>query len=325
MCHATLGLAQRDVRQYFAALMEPSIFGAVQPLEDGARVALIAPSGVVSRAEDINRALENVRSFGWVPVLGDHVSSQLGYLAGSDADRLKDINAAFASDDIDAVWCIRGGYGSMRLLADLDYASLRRRRKPVIGFSDLTALHSAIHRKCGLVTFHGPTARARLTEFTRRSLSRALVDQRDSCGDVDDGRVLRHGRVKGRIIGGNLALITALLGTPFAPNFEGAILIVEDVGEAVYRIDRMLRHLILAGALQQCVALVAGNFRPPKSENSRDNRTLDDVLAEAATRAGIPCIAGAPFGHIADQWTIPLGAIGELDTDIPSLRVLPGS
>ena len=176
-----------------------------------------------------------------------------------------------------------------------------------------------------MVTFHGPTARARLTPFTRDSLRRALVDQRDPCGVVDDARVLRPGRAKGRVIGGNLALITALLGTPFAPNFEGAILIVEDIGEAIYRIDRMLRHLLLAGALQQCVAMVAGNFRPPKGESSRDNRTLDDILTEAATRAGIPCLAGAPFGHIADQWTIPLGAIAELDTDTRSLRVLPAS
>jgi muramoyltetrapeptide carboxypeptidase len=305
--------------------MQPSIFGAIKPLREGARVALIAPSGVISRAEDIDRALENVRSFGWNPILGDHVSSQLGYLAGSDADRLKDINGAFESDEIDAIWGIRGGYGSMRLLADLDYAALRRRRKPVIGFSDLTALHSAIHRKCGLVTFHGPTARARLTPFTRESLRCALVDQRDPCGVVEDARVLRPGGAKGRIVGGNLALITALLGTPFAPNFEGAILILEDIGEAVYRIDRMLRQLILAGALQQCVAIVAGDFRPPKGENPRDNRTLDDVLAEAATRAGIPCLAGAPFGHIADQWTIPLGAVAELDTDARSLRVRPES
>jgi muramoyltetrapeptide carboxypeptidase len=307
------------------SMLEPSMLGAVPALRDGARVALIAPSGVVSRAEDVNRALDNVRSFGWTPVLGEHVSSQLGYLAGSDADRLKDINAAFASDEIDAIWCVRGGYGSMRLLADLDYAALRRRRKPVIGFSDLTALHSAIHRKCGLVTFHGPTARARLTPFTRDSLRRALVDQVDPCGGVDNARILRPGRAKGRIIGGNLALVTALLGTPFAPDFEGAILILEDIGEAVYRIDRMLRHLLLAGALQQCVAMVTGDFRPPRGENSRDNRTLDDVLAEAAARAGIPCLAGAPFGHIADQWTIPLGAVAELDTDGRSLRVLPST
>jgi muramoyltetrapeptide carboxypeptidase len=117
-------------------------------------------------------------------------------------------------------------------------------------------------------------------------------------------------------------LITALLGTPFAPNFEGAILVIEDINEAVYRVDRMLRHLILAGALQQCAALVAGDFRPPDNESATDNRTLDDVLGEAATRAGIPCLAGAPFGHIPDQWTIPLGAIAELDTSAKSLRIV---
>jgi muramoyltetrapeptide carboxypeptidase len=302
--------------------MEATLFGAVKPLLEGARVALIAPSGVVNRGDDIERALDNVRSFGWTPVPGEHLSSQLGYLAGTDADRLKDINTAFASDDIDAIWCVRGGYGSMRLLADIDYSALRRHRKPVIGFSDLTALHSAIQRKSGLVTFHGPTARAKLTPFSRASLTAALVDQRDSCGEVPDARVLRSGRAKGRLVGGNLTLVTALLGTPFAPNFDGAILIIEDVGEAVYRIDRMLRHLILAGALQQCVALVAGDFRPPRDEKTKDNRTLDDVLAEAATRAGIPCLAGAPFGHIADQWTIPLGAIAELDTGTRSVRVV---
>jgi muramoyltetrapeptide carboxypeptidase len=134
--------------------------------------------------------------------------------------------------------------------------------------------------------------------------------------------VLRPGRARGRLVGGNLTLVSALLGTPFAPNFDGAILIIEDIGEAIYRIDRMLRHLILAGALQQCVALVAGDFRPPRNEVTIDNRTLDDVLAEAATRAGIPCLAGAPFGHIADQWTIPLGAMAELDTGARSLRVV---
>lgn len=302
--------------------MEATLFGAVKPLREGARVALVAPSGVVNRAGDLERALDNVRSFGWTPVPGKHVSSQHGYLAGTDADRLADVNAAFASDEIDAIWCVRGGYGSMRLLADLDYPSLRRHRKPFIGFSDLTALHSAIHRKCGLVTFHGPTARAKLTPFSRASLTAALVDQRDSCGEAPAARVLRPGHARGRVVGGNLALVTSLLGTPFAPNFAGAILIIEDIGEAMYRIDRMLRHLILAGALQQCVALVAGDFRPPRGEEAKDNRTLDEVLGEAATRAGIPCLAGAPFGHISDQWTIPLGAIAELDTGARSLRVV---
>jgi muramoyltetrapeptide carboxypeptidase len=305
--------------------MQNRLFGAIQPLGRGARVALVAPAGVVRHDLDIERACDNVRSFGWTPILGEHVREQAGYLAGTDADRLHDINAAFASDEVDAIWCLRGGYGTHRLLATIDYPALRRRPRPVIGFSDITALHSAIHRRCGIVTFHGPTARSRLTEFSRESLASALVEQRDPCGTAPAARVLRSGHATGRVVGGNLALITALLGTPFAPNFDGAILILEDIGEAIYRIDRMLRQLILAGALQRCAAIVAGDFRPPLDELPADNRTLDEVLTEAAILAGIPCLAGAPFGHIADQWTVPLGAIAELDTDARTLRVLSGT
>lgn len=304
--------------------MQDTRFGAITPLREGARVALVAPAGVVRHDHDIERACDNVRSFGWTPILGEHVRDQAGYLAGTDADRLHDINAAFASDEVDAIWCLRGGYGTLRLLATIDYPALRRRPRPVIGFSDITALHSAIHRQCGIVTFHGPTARSTLTEFSRESLASALVEQRDPCGAAPAARVLRSGRATGRVVGGNLALITALLGTPFAPNFDGAILILEDIGEAIYRIDRMLRQLILAGALQRCAAIVAGDFRPPRDEVPADNRTLDEVLTEAATLAGIPCLAGAPFGHIADQWTVPLGAIAELDTEARTLRVLSG-
>jgi muramoyltetrapeptide carboxypeptidase len=305
--------------------MQDTRFGAITALREGARVALVAPAGVVRHDHDIERACDNVRSFGWTPILGEHVRDQAGYLAGTDADRLHDINAAFASDEVDAIWCLRGGYGTLRLLATIDYPALRRRPRPVIGFSDITALHSAIHRQCGIVTFHGPTARSTLTEFSRESLASALVEQRDPCGAAPAARVLRSGRATGRVVGGNLALITALLGTPFAPNFDGAILILEDIGEAIYRIDRMLRQLILAGALQRCAAIVAGDFRPPRDEVPADNRTLDEVLTEAATLAGIPCLAGAPFGHIADQWTVPLGAIAELDTDARTLRVLSGT
>lgn len=302
--------------------MSTPIFGAIKPLQEGASVALVAPSGVLTNSEDLDRACDNVRSMGWVPSLGPNVSSQMGYLAGSDDDRLADLNSAFLNEDIDAIWCVRGGYGAMRLIADLYYPAIRQNRKPLIGFSDVTALHAAIQRKCGLITFHGPTARMKLTPFTIASLRAALVDQRDSCGVAKDAKVIRDGRAKGRLVGGNLALITALLGTPFAPNFEGAILIIEDIGEAIYRIDRMLRQLILSGSLQQCSGIVAGDFRPPPEEKRTDNRTLNEILGEAADHAGIPCLAGAPFGHIADQWTIPLGAIAELDTGSKSLRVL---
>ena len=299
-----------------------SPFGAIAPLKPGSKIALVAPAGVVRRKEDLDRACENVRSFGWTPIIGANVRRSVGYLAGTDEERLADLNNALRDDEIDAIWCIRGGYGSMRLLDRIDYDALARRPRPVIGFSDVTAVHSAIQRRTGLVTFHGPTARARIPEFARESLRRALIEQTDSCGVAASAQTIVSGRAIGRLIGGNLALVTALMGTPYAFDFDGAILVIEDIGEAVYRIDRMLRQLVLAGALQRCAALVTGDFRPPKEEVSGDNRALADVIAEAAGSAAIPCISGAPFGHISNQWTIPLGATAELDADVRSLRVI---
>ena len=266
--------------------------------------------------------MENARSLGWIPVPGENVSQLHGYLAGTDEQRAADLNRALRDDSIDAIWCVRGGYGAMRLLRDIDFSALTANPRPLIGFSDITALHAAIHKECGIVSFHGPTARGDLTDFSRESMIRALVYQTDPCGVAHDGRVLRGGKASGRLAGGNLALITALVGTPWSVDFDGAILIIEDVDEAVYRVDRMMRQLLLAGVLGRCAAIVAGDFRPPRGETSEGNRTVDEVIAEAALEAGIPCLAGAPFGHIDDQWTIPLGAMAELDTATRSLRVI---
>ena len=210
----------------------------------------------------------------------------------------------------------------MRLLRDIDFAALKANPRPLIGFSDITALHAAIHSECGIVSFHGPTARGELTEFSRDSLLRAVEAQVDPCGEAASARVLRPGKARGRLAGGNLALIASLMGTPWSVDFDGAILIIEDIDEAVYRVDRMMRQLLLAGALGQCAAIVAGDFRPPAGETSEGNRSVDEVIAEAAEEAGIPCLAGAPFGHIDDQWTIPLGAVAELDTEARSLHVV---
>ena len=304
--------------------MTNALFNPVKPLVAGSRVALVAPSGVLPDPAHVERARENVRSLGWDPVMGSNVSRLHGYLAGTDEQRLADLNMALADDSIDAIWCVRGGYGAMRLLPGIDYESLRRRPRPFIGFSDITAFHAAIWRECGIVSFHGPTARGELSDFSRDSLRRAVVDQADSCGVAVEGRALRPGRAKGRLAGGNLALVASLMGTPWSVDFDGAILVIEDVDEAVYRVDRMMRQLLLSGALSRCAGLVAGDFRPPQGETSEQNRLLDEVIAEAADEAGIPCLAGAPFGHIPDQWTIPLGATAELDTESKSLRVLGG-
>lgn len=293
-------------------------------LRADARVALVAPAGPLAGEHDLERAKENVRSFGWVPVVGANVLAHSGYLAGADGARLADLNEALVDDAIDAVWCIRGGYGVMRILETVDYAALRRRPKPVIGYSDITALHAAISTRCDVVTFHGPTARAKLSVFSRESLWRALAGG-DPAAPAEPARTLAPGRARGRLVGGNLAILCGLAGTPYAPDYRDAIVVMEDVNEAVYRIDRMLTQLRLSGALGACAGIIFGQFTDiPRDapEESLGARTLDDVLAEVASAFGVPCIAGAPIGHVADQWTLPLGAQGELDADARTLRIL---
>lgn len=292
--------------------------------ERGTRVALVAPAGPLRGADDLRRAEANARSLAWEPVRGAHVLDRAGYLAGADRARLSDLNAALADDAIGIIWCTRGGYGAMRLLEHIDYASLRRRPKVFLGYSDVTALHAAIATRCEIVTYHGPTARAELTPFSRDSLERALAGQ-DSCGQVESAEVLHGGRARGHLIGGNLALLCALAGTPFEPVYDGAVLVVEDVNEAVYRIDRMLTQLLLGGRLQRCAAIAFGAFTDVPAdtpEQELGTRFLADVLGETATRLGVPCIAGVPVGHIEDQWTLPLGATAELDADARTLRIL---
>jgi len=289
-----------------------------------ARVALVAPAGPLDGEADLERAMENVRSFGWVPVVGASVLARNGYLAGTDGARLADLNDALVDESIDAVWCIRGGYGVMRILETVDYAALRRRPKPVIGYSDITALHAAIATRCDVVTFHGPTARAKLSVFSRQSLQRALVGG-DPAGSSEQARVLAPGRARGRLVGGNLAILCGLAGTTYAPDYRDAIIVMEDVNEAVYRIDRMLTQLRLSGALAACAGIVFGQFTDiPRDvpEESLGARTLDEVLGEVASALGVPCIAAAPIGHVADQWTLPLGAQAELDADARTLRIL---
>jgi muramoyltetrapeptide carboxypeptidase len=292
-------------------LVAPPALGA------GARVALVAPAGPLS-AEDLARAEANAGRFGWTPVVGAHALARADYFAGSDGDRLADLNAALADPRVDGIWCLRGGYGAMRILDRIDYAALARRPRALVGFSDITALHLACAARVpGLVTFHGPTARGPLTDFSRRSLARAVgTDRADPCGAAPEARALRPGRAAGRLAGGNLALLAALVGTPYAPRFEGAIVVLEDVNEAVYRVDRMLRQLLLAGAFAGCRALVFGHCTGcPEPCDDDGRRTLDAVVREAATLVGVPAAAGVPVGHIDAQWTLPLGADAEVVVD----------
>ncbi|MHB1863439.1 MAG: S66 peptidase family protein [Gemmatimonadaceae bacterium] len=288
-------------------------------------MALVAPSGPLAGPADLDRAMANARTMGWEPVPGPSALARDGYFAGTDQQRVDDLNAALRDDTIEGIWCLRGGYGAMRLLEGLEYSALRRRPRAIMGYSDITALHSAVASRCEVVTFHAPVARAELTPFSRDSLERAVVRGADSCGTAADARTLHPGRAHGRITGGNLALLAALAGTAFAPNYDRAIIVLEDVNEDVYRIERMLLTLRLGDAFSTCAGIVFGAFTNVPSERPDNGgaRSLDAVLREVADQLRVPCIAGAPIGHLADQWTVPLGAMGELDADAGRLTVEP--
>jgi muramoyltetrapeptide carboxypeptidase len=285
-------------------------------LAPGARIALVAPAGPLRDEEDLDRSVANVSSFGWVAVPGEHVLERDGYLAGSDDHRLADLNRFLRDDSVDAIWCIRGGYGAMRLLEGIDYDALARRPKAIIGYSDITALHGAVGRRCDLVSYHGATARAHLTEISRQSLSVFLTEPWGEFTIAQPSMMpLRRGTARGRLAGGNLALVAALAGTPYAPDLDGAILLLEDVNEAVYRIDRMLTQLWLTGALRDIAGLAFGSFTEIPDDPANAQRPIERVLEEFANRCGVPCVSGFPMGHIDEQHVYPLGAPATLSAD----------
>lgn len=284
-------------------------------------MALVAPAGPLAGESDLQRAIESTRALGWEPVVGEHVREKDGYLAGIDAHRLADFNHAAADRSVDAVWCIRGGYGAMRLLDTIDYQAWCRHPKALIGFSDITALHAAIGARAELVTYHGPTARAALTDFCKSSLLEAVSRTGPYSLSAPNATVLRPGRARGRLVGGNLALLAGMAGTSFAPSYDRAILVLEDVNESVYRLDRMLTQLRLNGALANLAGLILGQFTDIPDDASNEERPLGELLDELAEWCGVPCLSNVPVGHVSDIWTVPLGATAELDVDKRMLNV----
>jgi muramoyltetrapeptide carboxypeptidase len=304
-------------------------------LRANARIALIATSGPLLDRDDLQRAAELCRALGHEPALGAHAGRRYGYLAGHDHERLADLNAALTAEDVDAIWCLRGGYGVTRILAGVDFAALARRPKPVIGFSDITALLNALTRATGVVTFHGPTARHALTGFGRRHFERVLgsptaagrLERLPLPPDVLVPAAPRivtvvPGRAQGILIGGNLTLLQCLVGTPWQPAFDGALLFLEDVGEDLYRVDRALSHLRLAGLLQRIAGVVVGQFTGLRRSTSDGGLGFDEVLASYFEPLRVPTASGFPIGHVDDQWTIPIGSRGMLDADAGELELL---
>jgi muramoyltetrapeptide carboxypeptidase len=262
--------------------------------------------------------------------MGRNVRRRAGYLGGSIEERIADLHEMFGARDIDGVFAIRGGYGSAQLLDGIDYDLIRRNPKVFLGYSDITALHVAIHQRTGLVTFHGPVTLSRFSEYTQKHFRKALFET-DPVGPVTNPpdsdplrpahtlRTIRPGTARGRLTGGNLTLISTTMGTPYEIETKGRILFLEDVGEQPYSVDRMLTQLRLAGKLQQAEGIVFGECsgcRPREFQPSFESTfSLGEVLDHILGRLKIPVLTGLTIGHTADQLTLPLGAMATLNAD----------
>jgi muramoyltetrapeptide carboxypeptidase len=298
-------------------------------------VALLTPAGPLLERDDLTRAAELCRALDYEPVPGRHAAARHGYLAGTDQERLADLNAALADPAVDAVWCIRGGYGVTRILDRVDYAALARRPKPVIGFSDITGLLNAVTRETGLVTFHGPMARTSMSAFNRWHFERVLGEAAAAgrLGRIPpspdllvphENRIvpIREGVAEGPLAGGNLTLLQSLLGTPYMPDLAGAILFLEDIGEDLYRVDRMLAHLRLAGVLDGLAGVAIGRFTDMRRSTRDGAFGFDEVLAHYFLPLDVPIAYGFPVGHVELQWTLPVGVRARLDAGAGELELL---
>ncbi len=304
-------------------------------LVPGSRVGLIAPAGPLLELDDLARGQELCRALDYQPVLLPSAGARHGYLAGSDEERLADLNAALADPSLDAIWCLRGGYGMTRILDGVDFDALAARPRPFIGYSDITAFLIAAWHLTGIVTFHGPMARSPLTQFSRSHHHRVLTVSAPggALGRLPppagvlvprQNRIvpLRPGRAEGPLVGGNLTLLQCLLGTRHFPDLDGAILFLEDVHEELYRVDRMLAHLRMAGALDRLAGVAIGQFTELERRGADGAMGFDEVLATYFLPLGIPVAYGFPIGHVDDQWTIPIGVRARLDAGAGQLELL---
>lgn len=295
-------------------------------LRPGDQVMLVSPSGP-TRPERLARGLELLAGWGLRPVLGPNAYARNGYLAGSDESRAADVNAAFADPDVRGIVCTRGGYGAQRMVDAIDMAAVRADPKVVAGFSDITALQLALWRGARLASVHGPGAAwldQRTPEHSAESLRRALMTTEPATvsrlADEETASVVVPGVATGPLIGGNLCLIVSTLGTPDMPDLTGAILLIEDVGEPPYKVDRMLTQLRRTGVLAGVAGVAVGQFT-----DCADNWavSVSDVIAERLGDLGVPVLGGLPIGHGHGQLTVALGTPATLDATAGTLTVSP--
>ena len=301
-------------------------------LQPGDTLALINPSGAIYEREPYAIATESLRALGFKVREAPHLRARYGHFAGTDAQRAGDVNAMFADPAVHGILAMTGGSGGNRILPLLDYALIRRNPKFLGGFSDITALITAVNAMTGLVTFHGPVAASEWNAFSIEHLRGAAMDAQPltlrNPQEREDGLVpkanrittLRGGSARGPLLGGNLAVLASLAGSPYWPRFDGAILFLEDVNEFIYRVDRMLSTLKLAGVLDRVAGVVLGAFTNCNPGDGYGTLTLDEVFDDYFLPLAVPVYRGAMIGHIKRKFTLPVGLEVEMDADAGTIR-----
>jgi muramoyltetrapeptide carboxypeptidase len=297
-------------------------------LKPHAHIGIVGASSPVDPA-DLENAKSGLESKGYTVTLGESTTKAYGYLAATDETRAADINRMFGDDNIDAIFCMRGGYGSMRILDRLDYDLARQHPKPLLGFSDVTALHIAYGKLSGLVTYHGPMPvgvfkSGGLAPIEQDSFDRALK-RSEPMGIIPSAyplSTIREGTAEGTLVGGNLSLIVGLLGTPYELDTAGRVLLLEDVGEKSYAVDRMLTQLRLAGKLDDCAGIVLGDFTDCGESMRGCNLPLPQIFADILLPCGKPILGGYSIGHCDINVVLPLGVRARLDASARTLTIL---
>jgi muramoyltetrapeptide carboxypeptidase len=309
-------------------------------LKPKSSIGIIAPASFITQKE-LDDILALLNSLGFKGIPANNVLQKFGYLGGTDNDRVSDIHEMFSRNDIDAILCARGGYGTPRILPHLDYKLIRKNPKIIIGYSDITSLLIAIYLKSRIVTFHGPVGISTFNEFSLKYFNEILIEgkemvelpspneiptNKDDYISIPEIFPIRHGKAEGELIGGNLSLLMTHLGTEFDFNLKDKILFLEEVGEEPYRIDRMFTQLINSGRLKECAGIALGIFsnceQKKVNPSFTDSFNLREVLIDRLSYLDIPVIYGLSFGHIKDKFTLPIGIRAMLNTDTAKLVIL---
>ena len=333
-----------DAAPASAPLRSPSFRRLIKPalLKQGDLVGLIAPGGVLDDTI-IQKCVSNLESLGFKVKLSANIRAARGGYAGTVQQRLDDLHGMFLDDEVKAIWTTRGGSGCTGLLPGIRYDLVRKHAKILIGYSDITALHLAMYRRAGLITFHGPVAWSTPTDYAVSQMQAVLMNPRQQTEinmSVENERkvstqaefalrTFRHGVAEGRLIGGNLSVLSALIGTPYAAEIENHLIFLEDVREPPYRIDRMLTQLQQSvgyrgerDGLKHAAGVILGVFSRSRAIDGDASLTVNEVLDDHFSAMPIPAVAGYSFGHIAHQFTIPVGVRARLDTASQTLTLL---